>query len=179
MIWGRSARLDPTWSNTPQQLDPAKCLAARKISTQKMSFLGLVLHVSNTHTHAYMNIYIYNYIYICVFFLVGINIYIYIYIQFHISNSWFKDIKNKISSTVICFFFPLPPVEALSRWVPDLGARRLFIPQHGDIMATGISTHVYIYNQHNVTNLIWGYHYIILNQLNMVTYIISNHIQAT
>ena len=55
------------------------------------------------HAHAY---YVYIYIYLCIYIYIYRYVcfwcmYIYIYKQFNISNSWFKDIKNKISSTVI------------------------------------------------------------------------------
>ena len=84
----------------PTIAGPRKCLAARKISTKKNVLFG-VGSTCIQHAHAYyVYIYIYIYVYIytdmCVF-----GVCIYIYKQFNISNSWFKDIKNKISSTVI------------------------------------------------------------------------------
>ena len=136
------------------------------ISTQKCPFWGwFYMYPTHTHTHTRI-LCVYMYIYLCVcmcfFFLVCVYIYIYTYvyivyihthththiyiyyiylfkckIQFHISNSWFKDIKNNIFDSLLV---PLPPVEALSRSVLDLGMSwRLLHPTawryigHGDI----------------------------------------------
>ena len=68
----------------PTTAGPRKVFGGSEDFHKKMSFLGLVLHVSNTHTHImyiyiymlFFGMYIYIYRYVC-FWCMYINIYVY------------------------------------------------------------------------------------------------------